>query len=110
MRRIIQANIDRFKKLLETETDPTKRAIESRLLAEEEAKQKQLPPYERMKRKLINLAAVRPFAPMCRPDVDAFFCRSIHPINSAFADREHQRVNAALVHHTDLKVGVGRRN
>ena len=28
LRRIIQANIDRFKKLLETETDPTKRAME----------------------------------------------------------------------------------
>ena len=39
MQRIIQANIDRFKLLLETETDPTKRAIEIRLLAEEEAKQ-----------------------------------------------------------------------
>ena len=39
MHRIIQANIDRFKLLLETETDPTKRAIEIRLLAEEEAKQ-----------------------------------------------------------------------
>jgi hypothetical protein len=38
MRRIIQANIDRFRKLLETETDPTKRAMEIRLLAEEEAK------------------------------------------------------------------------
>jgi hypothetical protein len=38
MRRIIQANIDRFKALLETEPDPTKRAMEARLLAEEEAK------------------------------------------------------------------------
>jgi hypothetical protein len=42
MRRIIQANIDRFKLLLETETDPTKRAVELRLLVEEEAKLKQL--------------------------------------------------------------------
>lgn len=41
MRRIIQANIDRFKALLEIETDPTKRAIEVRLLAEEEAKLKE---------------------------------------------------------------------
>jgi hypothetical protein len=41
MRRIIQANIDRFKELLKFETDPTKRAMESRLLAEEEAKLKQ---------------------------------------------------------------------
>jgi hypothetical protein len=45
--RIIQANIDRFKELLKTETDPTKRAMERRLLAEEEAKQKQLPPYDK---------------------------------------------------------------
>ena len=39
MDRIIKANIERFKLLLETETDPTKRAMEIRLLAEEEAKQ-----------------------------------------------------------------------
>ena len=38
MRRIVEANIARFKLLLETETDPTKRAMEIRLLAEEEAK------------------------------------------------------------------------
>ena len=46
LRRIIQANIDRLKELLKTETDPTKRAMERRLLAEEEAKQKQLPAYD----------------------------------------------------------------
>jgi hypothetical protein len=40
MRRIIQANIDR-KELLKTETDPMKRPLEKRLLAEEEAKLKQ---------------------------------------------------------------------
>ena len=39
MHRIIQANIDRFKLLLETETELTKRAMIIRLLAEEEAKQ-----------------------------------------------------------------------
>ena len=39
MGKIIQANIDRFKLLLKTETDPTKRAMEMRLLAEEEEKQ-----------------------------------------------------------------------
>ena len=33
-----QANIDRFKLLLETESDPTKRAMIIRLLADEEAK------------------------------------------------------------------------
>ena len=43
MRRIIQANIERFKLLLKTETDPTKRAMEIRLLAEEEEKLKGLP-------------------------------------------------------------------
>jgi hypothetical protein len=42
LRRIIQANIDRFKELLKIETDPTRRAMETRLLAEEEAKLKQL--------------------------------------------------------------------
>jgi len=42
MRRIIEANINRFKELLKTETDPTKRTIEMRLLAEEEAKLKEL--------------------------------------------------------------------
>lgn len=38
MHKIIKANIERFKLLLQTETDPTKRAMELRLLAEEEAK------------------------------------------------------------------------
>ena len=47
LRRIIQANIDRFKELLKTETDPTKRGMEARLLAEEELKLKQLPPYNK---------------------------------------------------------------
>ena len=42
MRRIIQANIDRFKALLATETDPVKQSMEARLLAEEEAKLKQV--------------------------------------------------------------------
>jgi hypothetical protein len=45
MRRIIQANIDRLKELLKTETDATKRAMEMHLLAEEELKQKRLPAY-----------------------------------------------------------------
>jgi hypothetical protein len=47
MRRIIQANIDRFRDLLKTETDATKRTMEKRLLAEEEAKLKQLPAYDK---------------------------------------------------------------
>lgn len=46
MRRIIQANINKLKELLKTETDPTKRAMEARLLAEEEAKQRRLPPHD----------------------------------------------------------------
>jgi len=46
MRRIIQANIDRFIELLSTETDATKRTMEKRLLAEEEAKLKQLPAHD----------------------------------------------------------------
>jgi hypothetical protein len=40
--RIIQANIDRFNLLLETEIDPAKRAMIIRLLAEEEEKRKQV--------------------------------------------------------------------
>jgi hypothetical protein len=36
MRRIIEANIARFKALLADETDPTKRAMLRRLLTEEE--------------------------------------------------------------------------
>ena len=43
MQRIIQANIDMLEELLKTETDPTKRAMEERLLAEEQDKLKQLP-------------------------------------------------------------------
>ena len=42
MRRIIQANIDKLKLLLKTETDPTKRAMEQHLLEEEEANLKNL--------------------------------------------------------------------
>jgi hypothetical protein len=38
MDRIIQANIERFEFLLETETDPTKRFMLFRLLAEQKAK------------------------------------------------------------------------
>ena len=38
MKRIIKANIERFKQLLETEADSTKRAMLARLLVEEEAK------------------------------------------------------------------------
>jgi hypothetical protein len=49
MHRIIRANIDRFKLLLKTETDPTKRAMETRLLAEEEAKLKQVSKPEKKK-------------------------------------------------------------
>jgi len=43
MKEIIQANIDRYKKLLETTTEPTKRVMIIRLCAEEEAKLKPIP-------------------------------------------------------------------
>jgi len=49
MRTIIQANIERFKLLLEDESDPTKRAMEIRLLAEEEAKLRHMPEADRKK-------------------------------------------------------------
>ena len=39
MDQIVQANLDRFRWLLETETDPAKRSMLSRLLAEETAKE-----------------------------------------------------------------------
>ena len=39
MDHIANANIDRFSRLLETETDPAKRIMIARLLAEERAKQ-----------------------------------------------------------------------
>ena len=47
MRRIVQANIDRLNKLLETETDPTKRTMERRLLVEEKANLKKMPAYNK---------------------------------------------------------------
>ena len=42
MQRIVQANIDKFKRLLETETDATKRAVLIRLLAEQEDQKREL--------------------------------------------------------------------
>ena len=51
MRRIIQANIDRLKELLKSETDTTKRAMEMGLLAEEEAKMNQLLQYNKKETK-----------------------------------------------------------
>jgi hypothetical protein len=44
MRRIIEANIKRLKEMLKIEADPTKRAMEERLLAEEEEKLKHVKP------------------------------------------------------------------
>ena len=43
MDKIVRANIDRFTLMLKTETDPTKRAMIIRLLAEERAKQSPTP-------------------------------------------------------------------
>jgi len=51
VRRIIQANIDRLKELLKSETDTTKRAMEMGLLAEEEAKMNQLLQYNKKETK-----------------------------------------------------------
>ncbi len=42
MHRIVQANIDKFRRLLETEADPTKRAVLIRLLAEQEDQKREL--------------------------------------------------------------------
>ena len=50
MRWIIQANIDKLKELLKTETDEMKRAMEARLLAEEEAKLAKFPKPENEKK------------------------------------------------------------
>jgi hypothetical protein len=47
MRRIIEANIKRLKEMLKVETDPTKRAMEERLLIEEEKKLKDVKPDDR---------------------------------------------------------------
>ena len=47
MHRIAKANIDRFKELLKDETDPAKRAMEMRLLAEEEQKLAYMPKPEK---------------------------------------------------------------
>jgi hypothetical protein len=47
MRRIIQANIERLKELLKTELDPTKRAMELRILAEEETKLEREPKHSK---------------------------------------------------------------
>ncbi len=41
MDRIIKANIDRYKKLLETEVEPVKRAMIQRLLREERVKREE---------------------------------------------------------------------
>jgi hypothetical protein len=47
MRKIAQANIDRYNALLKDETDPVKRAMVVRLRAEEQDKLKSLPKPER---------------------------------------------------------------
>jgi len=47
VREIIELNIEHFRKLLKTETDPLRRETIAKLLAEEEAKLADLPPRER---------------------------------------------------------------
>lgn len=56
MRRIIQANIDRYKELLKTETDPTKLVMERNLLAEQEEKLKKFSPKDKKEAEAFNLA------------------------------------------------------
>lgn len=60
MHRIIQANIDRFKELLKTEPDEMKRAMETRLLAEEEAKLAKLPRPEKKESLALQASDPRP--------------------------------------------------
>jgi hypothetical protein len=94
--------------LLETETDPTKKAVLTRLLAEEEAKQVA----KAGKKGGLGFAlAVRgPFPPMRRLDVDAFLRRRINPFGSELATGKYQCVDSTIIHHADLKVGIGWRN
>ena len=71
MHRIVQANIDRFTLLLESETDPTKRAMLIQLLAEEKMKQATA---ARGKTLASDLAILAPYTPMCRLDIDPLLC------------------------------------
>jgi hypothetical protein len=47
---------------------------------------------------------------MCRLYVDLLFRRSIRPSSPEFPNRKHQRVVAALIHHTDLQIYIPWRN
>ena len=73
MNRIVQANIDRFKLLLETETDPTKRAMLFRLLAEQECRIEGGNRNAHPCCKNLLATVLAPNAPVRRLDVDAFF-------------------------------------
>ena len=106
MRRIIQTNIDRFKELLKTETDPVKRAMLSRLLAEEEAKLEHAPkPEENMTYSTSTI--IVPFAPMRRLHINAFPRFGIDPVRLGSANWKYQRMDPTAVHHTHLKIDVG---
>ena len=62
MQSIIKANVERFKLLLSTETDPTKWAMEIRLLAEEEEKLVKMPkPEKKEDSKFLNCSGFRLF-------------------------------------------------
>lgn len=108
MRKIVQANIDRFKLLLESETNPEKRAMLIRLLAEEEEKLKQIE--ARRWEGLLKSAILAPFPPMRRLDVDELSRDSIYPRPTAFSAWEYERVYSPIVHYAHLKVSLGRRN
>ena len=58
-----------------------------------------------------STSSLGPLSPMRRRDLDAFSCYGIDPIGAAPVNRKHQGNDiAAVVHDTDLKVRVGRRN
>jgi hypothetical protein len=72
VRRIIQANIDKFKLLLKDETDPTKRVVVRRLLDEEEVKLKDLTEHKNQRKEGL-LAHLAPRSPMRWCNVDRLF-------------------------------------
>ena len=100
-RRIIQANIERYKALLKTETDPSKRAMESRRRAEEEAKPKKLPAL--MKRKLIRLGDCRSIYASASEQYQWVSSIEDRPNPCCLCEREYQRVDPAAVYDAHLE-------
>jgi hypothetical protein len=61
--------------------------------------------------RIFDLMPVIPFAPIRRLNVDALSIRSIDPLGSIDATREHERVDdSIIVQGADLKVSVRWRN